>query len=276
MSVATRIEYFFKGEKAETEAFETLTAAESIPVPTLPSATTTTLPTPPPPTYNVPTVPWEQAMDSLLDSGLSVWCGSTKSGKTNAIKCMLREGMKKKTWNKIYVQSTTAHFTGDFKCLPSKCIKEPDVEAIDALLKEQIQRHMSGYAKRKVLLILDDIIGELPTDRSCKTLTKLATSGRHYGIQTCLATQDLHQIGTTIRDNSQYLNLFSLRGMSQFKTLNDYQKVFDTERQFRQFYNDTCVDYNVIQFNNEVGQSRDNLLIFRPPIAPKFVVKMKR
>ena len=72
------------------------------------------------PQPHTPTLcPWKEALD-IKGGGCTIFAGMTLSGKTNTVRNIIKEDVKKKNrkWNQILVMSPNAEFSLDYKFLP--------------------------------------------------------------------------------------------------------------------------------------------------------------
>lgn len=76
---------------------------------------------------------------------------------------------------------------------------------------------------RKVLLILDDIVGDRNHIHEDAVLNNLAVEGRHSNIHVCLTTQEPHAIGTALRNNCDVVVIFQQKSKrSKESVFNDF------------------------------------------------------
>lgn len=180
---------------------------------------------------NYPEVPKLQVFDvkdekNKLPEGFFLICeGARRSGKSEFLKWLLY------------------HYKDDFQ-LALVCTETPqngfwqpmignkwvhngwDPFMVEKLLDEQRkekdrEKHERNYKSRKVLLILDDIIGDRRHIHEDAVLNKLAVQGRHFNISICLTTQEPHAIGTALRNNCDMVVIFQQKSQRAKKSVCD-------------------------------------------------------
>lgn len=104
-----------------------------------------------------------------------------------------------------------------------------DPFVVDKLLDEQVkevekEKHalIPGNIKaRRVLLILDDIIGDRRAIHEDVTLNRLAVQGRHNRVSVCLTTQEPAAIGTALRNNCDVCVIFQQKSKRSKKCVTE-------------------------------------------------------
>ena len=83
--------------------------------------------------------------------------------------------------------------------------------------------HRPDYKPKKVLIILDDIIGDRAHIHEDPVLNRLAVQGRHYFVSVVLTTQEPHAIGTSLRNNCDAVVIFQQKSKrAKESVLNDF------------------------------------------------------
>lgn len=148
-----------------------------------------------------------------LPEGFFVICeGSRRTGKSIFLKWLLYH--YKDTFELAVVMSETPHngfwqpivsnqyvHNGWDPFLVEKLIDEQKKE----IEKEKKDKH---FKARRVLVVLDDIVGDRRHIHEDSTLNRLAVEGRHFKIYICLTTQEPHAIGTALRNNCDLAVIF--------------------------------------------------------------------
>lgn len=180
---------------------------------------------------NYPEVPKLEVFDiqdkkNALPTGFFLICeGARRSGKSEFLKWLLY------------------HYKDDFG-LALVCTETPqngfwqpivgnkwvhngwDPFMVEKLLEDQRaecdrEKRERNYKPRKVLLILDDIVGDRKQIHEDTVLNKLAVQGRHFKISICLTTQEPHAIGTALRNNCDMVIIFQQKSQRAKKSVCD-------------------------------------------------------
>ena len=107
------------------------------------------------------------------------------------------------------------------------------VKLLEEQVKEKKKEQDSGgrHKMRKVLVILDDIIGDRNRIHEDSELNRLAVQGRHFGISVCLTTQDPKAIHPVLRNNTDVAIVFQQKNFRGKEALfNDFLNLFEKKR----------------------------------------------
>lgn len=128
--------------------------------------------------------------------GTVVIIGKSDSGKTHLTRCLIRTFGRNFTSITIF---TGTDFTTDWNELGIKpeLVSVPRLERYVEVCADEVR--ITGK-KGRHLLIVDDMMGCLKSTRG-GVFSKLATSGRHYGITSIWLSQSFNFIDTRIRSN---------------------------------------------------------------------------
>jgi hypothetical protein len=156
---------------------------------------------------------WDVDAHKLPEDGFFVICeGSRRTGKSIFLKWLLYH--YKDLFDLAIVLSETPH-NGFWQPIVSNQYVHNgwDPFLIEKLMEEQakeIEKSMKekSYKPRKVLVVLDDIVGDRRHIHEDTTLNRLAVEGRHFKIFICLTTQEPHAIGTALRNNCDIAVIF--------------------------------------------------------------------
>jgi hypothetical protein len=182
---------------------------------------------------NYPVVPKLEMYDvkdekNKLPDGFFVICeGSRRVGKSVFLKYLLYHYRDK--FDLAIVMSETPH-NGFWQPMVSNQMVHTGWNPllVEKLLSDQMterekEKHQHGYKPRKVLLILDDIVGDRNHIHEDQVLNRLAVQGRHYLISVCLTTQEPHAIGTSLRNNCDLVVIFQQKSERAKKSVcNDF------------------------------------------------------
>ena len=103
---------------------------------------------------------------------------------------------------------------------------------VTKLLEEQVkmkkkEQDEPGFRGRRVLLILDDIIGDRNRIHEDQMINRLAVQGRHYNISVALTTQDPKAIHPVLRNNCDVAVIFQQKNQrAKESVFNDFLNVF--------------------------------------------------
>lgn len=161
-----------------------------------------------------------QVDDSISFGNPKTWghlvlmCGRGKSGKTTAVKHLYRCNKSMRGVSADGTVKTVPLFHDVIVLCDSPAIStytwvnkknrmRYSHEIIENLLRAQEQLLKKGV-KRRILLILDDIIGSRSWHHGdgYRLMNTLATRGRHFGILTCILTQLYTGVPPSVRQNA--------------------------------------------------------------------------
>lgn len=151
--------------------------------------------------------------ENKLPEGFFIICeGSRRSGKSVFLKWLLYH--YRNEFDLCIVMSETPH-NGFWQPLVSNQYVHVGwnpflVEKVFETQMHEIEKAAKkpGYQAKRVLLILDDIVGDRRHIHEDTTLNRLAVEGRHFKISICLTTQEPHAIGTALRNNCDVALIF--------------------------------------------------------------------
>lgn len=105
-----------------------------------------------------------------------------------------------------------------------------------------------NYKPRKVLLVLDDIVGDRKAIHEDTVLNRLAVQGRHFKISIAITTQEPHAIGTSLRNNCDMVVIFQQKSTRAKKSVCDDFLGFkmDFEWQAKDLLKTYTVNHNCI------------------------------
>ncbi len=154
-------------------------------------------------------------------------CGPTNSGKTNAVKQIIKSIAKK--FQYIVVYCPTAKLNKDYDFLPKKYICDYSKEHLDGIMQRQAD-YVKKSKKVHCLIIFDDIVGSVETHHN-KQFAQLATSSRHYNISLIYITQHAAAIDNKIRNNVPTV-LATKLSPTEATTLYEKCKCMATKKEF--------------------------------------------
>ena len=175
------------------------------------------------------------------------------SGKSQLVKYLIKDSIREKHFNKIFVISSTNcvnHFYNDF--IEPTCIfdsySEDWVEKLIILMSNKNDKKKTNELYH-VLLVLDDMCSDVSMHNS-PSMRKLFSRGRHACISIIVIAQMLHHISPLMRCNSDYilsgqLNCANIQLMSD-----EFRCPLITKNEFIKLYKKLTNNYNFMVINN--------------------------
>jgi hypothetical protein len=183
---------------------------------------------------NYPEVPKLDPFDvnaesnKLPESFFIICEGSRRVGKSIFLKWLLY--FYRDLFDLVIVMSETPH-NGFWQPIVSNQYVHNgwNPSLVEKLLNDQVQEKEKSdksegrYKMRRVLIILDDIVGDRRHIHEDTMLNRLSVQGRHFGISICLTTQEPHAIGTALRNNCDMAVIFQQKSERAKKSVcNDF------------------------------------------------------
>ena len=156
---------------------------------------------------------------TIKTPNLSLFLGRRNTGKSTLMIHLLRTLCKAQKFAWVRVYSPTA-FTGVWGAI----VGEDNVEAVfDADELESILESQAGIrsrgGKNEGLIILDDCLGAVSFQDSL--WTRIASSGRHYGLSFWVSAQHIFKLAPVIRSNACYTYVLGVQPDRVVKALWD-------------------------------------------------------
>ena len=184
---------------------------------------------------------------------LCLFCGSVRSGKTNALVGMLRDedmyGGADKYWDIIKVYSNSIFNDPKGKYLMDVF----DVE--DGYKDSYIDKFIESQKKQKredmstALLVFDDIINK--DFKKNNSISFLASRFRHIETSIIIAVQSFRAISPIIRSNAQNILIFRQQSAGKkgelAKIIEEYSDLAGSPEQFLEYYN-YCINSEPYSF----------------------------
>lgn len=176
-----------------------------------------------------------QILKYIMDSPFTIFYGPTRSGKTYALKLVIKEA----TGSIIYIRSSPVRFNTKEEKRPvyNKPTDMKTITEVEKLIKYRRNLIIKGDGEKLnwITVIFDDIQSlDKTINLAYQTLmTKLAFSGRHYKIRTICLVQSYMKLDKSIR--SQAASFFCLLPVSDSyrqQIYRDYFRIFDSEKDF--------------------------------------------
>ena len=116
----------------------------------------------------------------------------------------------------------------------------------------------SNPKMKHILLILDDICSSFNT-HSSKTLEKLFTTGRHYGISVIVVQQYINSIPPIVRNNCDYICVSQMNKQGVDLITEQYLFGNIDAKGLKDLYLKNTSDYGFLIINSKCAESNDNL-----------------
>ena len=110
------------------------------------------------------------------------------------------------------------------------------------------------------LVFVDDCIENLKNAGKVKGLSALITKSRHYNINLIITTQYYTAVSPVIRTNIKNIHIFGTNA-KEIKKLNDEHSLFDTSKQFKQYFQmltDEPYSFVIINYNYTASKIFDD------------------
>jgi len=153
------------------------------------------------------------------------------------------------------------------------------LDSQNKLKEEEVKRNAKP---RRVLIVLDDIIGERKIHDD-SLLSRLATQGRHFNISVCLATQDAKAIHPVLRNNCDVCVIFHQKNTrSKEAVWHDFLGAFADKRLAMDILNRYTQNHDcIVVENHKLGAIPEMLYFWVPgdmvwnmaknaPITPRY------
>lgn len=170
-------------------------------------------------------------LSKIFDLPLSCIISARRfSGKTYLLKTLLNSDYFKKTFDEIYIFSSTATIDDTWDSLKNKKVvlrDELDLSQLENVLTSlKLDYELSGE-KKQVLLIIDDFMDKFSASKN-NTLNKIMFKGRHYGLSCIYTTQKYTGLPPLIRNNALVKIVFKMNNKLEFNKFIDENSTIDT------------------------------------------------
>ena len=198
--------------------------------------------------------------------------GKSRSGKSYLSRHVMYEMIKRnpKIYRMIYVWSATCE-VGDYGFCAQEFqsnIFQPEVlEKIISMQKKEIEScAKTGKIPRRVIIVLDDVIGMCPFQTL--QFQSLLTTYRHYHIELIIMSQYLNKIPTFARENASLVCLFNLKIKLSIQSAYDSYGgcCFDSYTEWKKFLNEMAVGHQcLIVHQTQSSELIDNFSTYTAP-----------
>lgn len=180
----------------------------------------------------------------------------SNSGKSHYVNYLLYSNSEK--FEKCYVIS----YTNDdyYEYITKHTYKEYSEDIINKIINNQEKEGKTYYTEtprgikkkkeyKHVVLILDDCIGNVNLSHE-KSIDRLYASGRHYNISIIIITQKYKAVSNLIRNNLNYLILFSHSNKEQKKIIASEYSKYDKDIEFYRVLDTYTKNYGCLIIDN--------------------------
>ena len=200
---------------------------------------------------------------------LGLFVARRNSGKSHLMAHLLHTLARGKKFSWVLVISPTA-FTGAWAEIVGRdhVYQEFDSDHLDTIMEEQAELREQGV-DNPGLIILDDCLGA--ANFNSDTFTKLAASGRHYGITLWISFQSYFKAPTVVRANSDYLFILGTQNERVVKALYDEfgGLGFESQAALRAYTASATANYGALCVDN-LDQKAPTKIIRAPAKLPQF------
>ena len=156
---------------------------------------------------------------TIRTPNLSLFLGRRNTGKSTLMIHLLRTLAKAQKFAWVCVYSSTS-FTGQWAAIVGESNVEAvfDTEELEAILESQASIRSRG-GKNEGLVILDDCLGSVSFQNDL--WTRIASSGRHYGLTFWVSAQHLFKLPPVVRSNADYTYILGVQPDRVVKALHE-------------------------------------------------------
>lgn len=196
-------------------------------------------------------------MNFTLVNKTCLLVGKRGSGKTVLMKHLIE--CEYQDFDKIFLFCPTSDLNDDFKeLIPETCtFKEYDDDWVIRLMDSCAEQIKKGKAKKKILLILDDIATDNKLKKDNDGFTNVFTRGRHLGLSIILTSQYLNTLLPIVRSNCDYIFVSKLNNYSLKLLTEEYKNGDLSNKEFEALYYDSTKDYKFLVINNTCTENNN-------------------
>ena len=156
---------------------------------------------------------------TIKTPNLSLYIGRRNTGKSTLMVHLLRTLCRAGKFNWVRVYSPTA-FTGVWASIVGEASVEAvfDIEQLEEILESQASIRSRG-GDNPGLIILDDCLGAVSFQNDL--WTRIASSGRHYGLTFWVSAQHLFKLPPVVRSNADYSYILGIQPERVVKALHE-------------------------------------------------------
>ena len=176
--------------------------------------------------------------------GLYLLIAPPGSGKTSLIRFEIFKGAQKKTYNFVFIFTSTPDDYNDI--INSDYIYTRFSE--DSLAR--IMKFQKDNPGCRILLIFDDMVGAM--NFNSDLINQLVTQYRHYNLGVVIATQYCKKIPPTTRESCTKAFILGLNSRDAFKAcFESFGQVFQKLNVFQNYIEKNTMNHNFIVIDNK-------------------------
>lgn len=187
------------------------------------------------------------------------------SGKSELIKYLIQE--YENLFETTIVISTT-DFSGFYKSVVAE--KNISLEYKDEIIEKLLNKlervnknkNQKSHDFKRVLLILDDVISDTRLAHS-KSLEKVYTKGRHYGITLILASQYIKKISPAMRENTDYIFVGKITEGSRDIICTEFSDFYTSKEMDEIIRENAGRDYEFVIINCAASNKEKSMGLFK-------------
>lgn len=210
-------------------------------------------------------------MVKLTPGGAYLICGRGGTGKTHILKYLVA-GMASHFATAFGFCPT--RFAGNLDFIPEKrCFEKFDPEKVEAILDYQAQAVKQGTAGN-VLLVFDDVLGNVSLKLYGHLFLRLATTARHYRVTIIITTQYIHKVPPALRENARFILITSVDTPKAISVLYDEYGINGiTKKAFTHYCEQYTQGYSVLLINREAKTQKESYIQMQAPtLLPDFTL----
>ena len=187
-------------------------------------------------------------MDFTLLNRITILCARRNSGKSELLRSLVED--HKDEFYRIFVICPTEKVNGFYEkagIVAPENIRDSWSEEWATKLIDNMTK-LSKTSKKHVLLIMDDLVGDL-NFRKSKTINTLFARSRHINISLIIAVQYLHTINPLQRNNADWVLVGQMNSHSIEILCEEYIAKM-SKKEFIELYNRATKNYSFLLINN--------------------------
>lgn len=219
-----------------------------------------------PPTVNPNLTALSQALD-IQHPSTHIVVGSTNTGKTNLMKCVLVRAWKEQQFDRIVVLVGAPDRYNDYKYVPPEYVfTEPTIQHVEEVIRQQKEE----FSHVRTALVMDDCMGILEFTKKAKdgqrvaAFPALAAAARKYNISLFIGIQSLTALSPSLRASATAIWAMRLHA-DEIDILYKLQIEYTKPAQYRALFANRT-KWDVIRVN--IKDVSPQNMVFRCPKAP--------
>lgn len=196
--------------------------------------------------------------------------GDTGTGKTHSLRWLFKECL----WEQYdygIVISGTCKVNNDYDYIPQKYQYDYlCTDVIEKIVESQTklkikEKRANGKPCPKVFIIIDDSIGLFDSHNKEGKIFDQVTRFRHLNISTFFLIQHCKYLSPAIRQSARIVLVTLISDKNIDATYELCSRGFGNKKNFLQFVNAKCTDYNIVMFDKSNPYADKYIKILRAP-----------